>query len=70
MKRAEKDLQTKLKGNQFRGVNNSEQSHILSHSQRAYEIKTRSEQIRVQNNNTAVFKHAVVNNTIKVLNLG
>ena len=70
MKRAIKDLQTKLKGNQFRGVNNSQESHASSHAQRAELIENRSEKARIEKHNTTVFNNAVANNTIEVLNLG
>ena len=70
MKRADKDLITKARGNQFRGVNNSQESHALSHAQRAELIKNRSEKARIEKHNTAIFNNAVANNTIEVLNLG
>lgn len=69
MIRAEKDLQTKLRGNQFRGVNNSEKLHEKGFEKRAQQFAFRKMHREAQEHNTNFLHGTICNNILKVLNL-
>ena len=69
MLRKEKDAITKAKGNQFRGVNNSEKRHTLGQINRKHQIAGQANHNKVTKNNTKVFMYEMYKNITRILNL-